>query len=348
MAIRPKKKPRLKPPRRTRSHLVKWGRSLRERGAHSLVVGLAQFVAHIGEDLASIQNAITDGAFQQMGRIESPESWESMYLRPDRLFQFLGNHAADSPGDEADGIALGDVARWYAISSRVVDRMSQEKWAANINELFNDCDFQLAMMEFRGFVSHCVRSFEEMLESGTLNDFSFVGDELFFSQQAQFLVKVFWPSICEHGETPNSLYRRARLGNVSAIEKLVAIDLRILRIPIIAELVEDWRATGDVQKYSLIAKAMSNLPRKRASPRNEKIRALSLVWGVGRLLALPDRAGPSIEELRGAFDAAAKDRGLAADPHLPAGEEALRKGVSRMSKKLPADLWDMFGRKAVP
>ncbi len=348
MAVRSQKKQSRKPPRRSRSHLVQWGRSLRERGANLLVVGLAQFVAYIGEDLASIQNALGDGTFQQLGRLQSPEVWESFYLRPHKFIQFLGNQTASGSEVEAAGIPLGDLTRGLVISGRVCERMPKSELLADINELLNDCEFQLKMMELRGAIAHKLEAFEKLLETRTLETVAVCSDELAFSQQAQFLMRVFWPCICEFGQTPFILYRLAREGNVSAIEKLVRIDARVLRIPRIADILEDWRAKGDVPKCEIVAKAQEAPRRKRASPRAEKIRGIALIWQAGRLMDRFCGQSLTIEDMRDAFDAAAKDRGLTADPHLPAGEEALRKGVSRMSKKLPADLWDMFGRKAVP
>lgn len=140
-----------------------------------------------------------------------------------------------------------------------------------------------------------------------------------------FWIRVYLPCWLLYGELPARLLRKARQGNIDAIDKLIRLDSSTIFDPKISTLVHKYRAY-DKMKHDIIISAFSNPPKTRATIRRVKAFIAALIkvtsFAFGQELTEPD--------IRGLFDAIAKDQGTGEiDPHIPDSPHAFYMAIQR-------------------
>src|SRR5690606_20005672 len=127
-----------------------------------------------------------------------------------------------------------------------------------------------------------------------------------------------------YGEYPTNLLRRARGGDLEALDMLLKLDKSLIFEPRIAELFRQESLSSRRARYLKICKSLQSLPRQ-LTEKQSKMKAAALIKCM-----MP--GGIDTPEIRKLFDgvAAASTSGKAiSDTALPESPEAMQKAVRR-------------------
>ena len=209
-----------------------------------------------------------------------------------------------------------------------VDELSQSK-----DELANYRLTETDISEAKQFWDNLLTlSFEDMLsgfENQPLEEHVAANVELYLSKhkmEMSFIFLVFTPCIMLYKTHPATLYRKARLGDVSAIDKLLRLDPLMLHDPAIGQQIQKIRLKGKQAMYQNLVDAP--LKPIKAKLTNGKIKA-SMATLIS-MMADGIKQPLTSTEIRRLFDAVAQD----ADKHdidtsLPDSPEAFYKSIQR-------------------
>lgn len=145
----------------------------------------------------------------------------------------------------------------------------------------------------------------------------------------QFLLCVWIPSLVLANDYPSRLMRRARAGDMDALEHLLRLDKTVLQEPRIAEQLQDAWMTPRRARFRRLAAAIAGKP-KQLNSKAVKMRLAALA---SRFFQL--EVAINSTELRDLFDIAmTMETGgrQKVDTDLPESPEAIGKGVQRMRK----------------
>jgi hypothetical protein len=151
-----------------------------------------------------------------------------------------------------------------------------------------------------------------------------------FQTEFIFLLKVYIPCVFLFRKHPTKLYRRARLGNLVALDNLLRIDKAVLCDPQISKHLYLASAAKNRSKFEKLAKAVEGNLSERL---NDKKTKLILA---GFLSVFSEKLGYKLSatDIRALFDAVVADRGSgeSIDTDLPKSPEAFSRAVSRERK----------------
>ncbi len=151
-------------------------------------------------------------------------------------------------------------------------------------------------------------------------------EELRPSGILQFLVIVWLPCILLAHDYPGRLLRRARQGDIEALEHLLRIDKTILHDPRIAEQFRDAWFIGGRRKFDRMTKALAGKP-KQLSSKTTKIRLAALAsrfhQGAGGI------DSPELRELSDILQSMHTKGKERIDSELPESPEAFAKAIQR-------------------
>lgn len=149
-----------------------------------------------------------------------------------------------------------------------------------------------------------------------------------------FLTTVLVPCWFEYREFAAPLFRRARQGEMEALEKILWLDKNAIHDPRIAKELHLASQKPDGARYRRIMRALENPPKTKLSPVKVKI------WMSGLILLLSEGFAHKLStpEIRRLFDALAYDlHGKYYDDDITLEEDAFRKAVTREK-----DFWKPF------
>lgn len=155
--------------------------------------------------------------------------------------------------------------------------------------------------------------------------------EHFYSQpEVLFFLKVWAPCILHYKTSPTMLIRKARLGKVSAFEKLLRIDNSVLFDRKLSELFHQYKGKRNKQVYQKLLLAFRSPIPAKTSPKYVKVFASGIISRFS--VAMGERlTEPEIREL---FDAIAQDKGHGLqDEDLPLSPDSFAQAIRRESKK---------------
>ena len=138
-----------------------------------------------------------------------------------------------------------------------------------------------------------------------------------------FFLRVWVPCLFLYGEYPGKLLRKARLGIIDAMEKLLRVDPSAIGDKIICE--QFHRASGKENKsdFNILVKALQKRPKGKVTQRKTKYSIAGLISA----LSNGSLTEPSIRRL---FDAVAHDvKKEDIDTNLPDAAEAFSKAIQR-------------------
>ena len=148
---------------------------------------------------------------------------------------------------------------------------------------------------------------------------------LTFSDEGFFSFRIFLPCWLHYFETPTDLYRKARLGNLDALDKLLRIDKRVIADSKISRHIAQYGTDPTSPEFRKLVKAIEGAPRKLNVTKVKTFLA-ALLYGLSRHLGSP-LTYPQIQAL---FDQSAKDRGIGLyDPDLEMAPHSFEKAVRR-------------------
>ncbi len=141
-----------------------------------------------------------------------------------------------------------------------------------------------------------------------------------------FLVTVLTPCWFEYREFAGSLFRRARHGDIQALEKILWLDKNAIHDPRIAKELSLASKKPDGARYRRIMRALETYPKTKLSPMKVKIWLAGLI----SLLSQGFQNKLNAPEIRRLFDALAYDlHGKYTDDDITLEEDAFRKAVTR-------------------
>jgi len=145
------------------------------------------------------------------------------------------------------------------------------------------------------------------------------------SGEGFFTFRIFLPCWLYYFETPTGLYRKARLGNFDAMDKILGIDKRIIGDTKIARHFAQHGTDPASPEFKQLIKALEGAPPKLSVTKVKTFLA-ALLYGLSRHLGSP-LTYPQVQDL---FDQSAKDRGLGlTDPDLDMSPHSFEKAVRR-------------------
>jgi len=151
-----------------------------------------------------------------------------------------------------------------------------------------------------------------------------------FQPEFIFLFKVFVPCVFLFREHPTTLYRRARLGDLDALDNLLRIDKAILCDPQISKHIYLASLQKSRTNFERLAKAVEGSLSGKLDSRKTKFILAGFLSEfsekLGRRLSAPD--------IRALFDAVAADMGSGEiiDTDLPDSPEAFSRAVNKERK----------------
>lgn len=144
-----------------------------------------------------------------------------------------------------------------------------------------------------------------------------------------FFIKVFMPCFLMYKTYPIKLFRKARLGDIDALEKLVRLDDSIIL---------DKRISKIYHSSSTKRSVKERLNNSLASGPKEKVDRKKVKMSLGGLISFySEKLGKRINEreIRHCFDEIAKQKGNGdIDVDIPESPEAFAKAIQRERKEL--------------
>ena len=325
-----------------RSFLAEWSAHQMKRGVAPVIVILAEGLACSADDLTEALNLKVDRRIQKFGDLASVARWEEMFRRPDRMMESLlnsiGGLIETSVADEP--IGLGTLLRWFEVSARAVERMARKTPSTLMDMLIET----QKSGELNAAIAEGLR-WRELFRGLMDEDEQLIPDRVAQSVEMQFVLRVWWPCWCRYQMSSRDLFLQAVSGRPDAVEKLLSLDLRNQQIPCINAWFSRWEDIGNQDACAIVARAMEPSRERRSSPNETKLLMMAFILELQRQLKYGCRQrvrSLTIEELRGALDAAAKDKGggIGCDEALPQSCEALRRALTRA---MPREHWKRLG-----
>ncbi|WP_319471300.1 hypothetical protein [uncultured Pseudodesulfovibrio sp.] len=145
------------------------------------------------------------------------------------------------------------------------------------------------------------------------------------SDEGFFSFRIFLPCWLQYFEHPTSLFRRARLGDLDALDKLLRIDKRVIADTRISRHIATHGINPQRPEFRRLVKAIEGAPRKLSVTKVKTFLA-AFLYGLSKHLGSP-MTYPQIQDL---FDQSAQERGLGlTDPDLEMAPHSFEKAVRR-------------------
>jgi len=145
------------------------------------------------------------------------------------------------------------------------------------------------------------------------------------SDEGFFTFRIFLPCWLHYFETPTALYRKARLGQMDALDKLLRIDKRVIADTQISRHIAQHGTNPTSPEFKQLVKALEGAPRK-ISVTKVKTFLAAFLYGLSKHLGSP-LTYPQVQDL---FDQSAQERGLGlTDPDLQMAPHSFEKTVRR-------------------
>jgi len=212
---------------------------------------------------------------------------------------------------------------------------------SQIDPLQNFDKYPRVKKSVNNFIKDLVKDFFQLTvgiyKSITLDDSIDENDKLDIPEHLQkpemlFFTKVFTPCFVIYGELPGFLMRKARLGDIVALDKLLRIDKTAINDPIIGEQFHLASLDKDKTKFQTMVRALEGSMQGKAS--SQKVKSII----AGFISVFSESLGHRLNstDIRELFNAVAVDRGYdeLIDHDLPDSDEALSQAILRERKIL--------------
>lgn len=146
--------------------------------------------------------------------------------------------------------------------------------------------------------------------------------------EIKFFFRIWIPCWFLYGDYPWRLFKRARVGEVDMIEKLLGLDTRILNDPKISEYLHDAKEKGKRRTLGRLAEALQKGPKSKITLKKVKYKIAGLISVISEILG--DRLSEG--EISALFHAVACDLGKEdGDPDIPDRDKtgAFAKAIQR-------------------
>lgn len=145
------------------------------------------------------------------------------------------------------------------------------------------------------------------------------------SDEGYFTFRIYLPCWLHYFETPTGLYRKARLGNLDALDNLLRIDKRVVADSKISRHIAQYGTNPASLEFRRLIKALEGAPRKLSVTKVKTFLA-AFLYGFSKHLGSP-LTYPQIQDL---FDQSAQERRLGlTDSDLEMAPHSFEKAVRR-------------------
>jgi hypothetical protein len=139
-----------------------------------------------------------------------------------------------------------------------------------------------------------------------------------------FLVNI--PCWLLYRESPTHLYRKARTGDVDALEKLLRLDALMIHDPLIGKQIQKLRFNRKTSAYRILLEAPLKSPKAKITRKKMKYAMAGFVSALSVIIKQP----LTEPEIRSLFDAVSQDAGKGAiDTDLPDSPESFYMAIKR-------------------
>lgn len=146
------------------------------------------------------------------------------------------------------------------------------------------------------------------------------------NMELSFVFMIFLPCFFLYKLTPGRLYHKARIGEVSAIDKLLRLDPLMLHDPAIGKQIQKIRLYGRTTTYQNLIEAPLKPLKFKPTPGKIKASMATLISMIAASIHHPLTS----TEIRKLFDAVAQDADKRdQDNSLPSSDEAFLKSIQR-------------------
>ena len=148
--------------------------------------------------------------------------------------------------------------------------------------------------------------------------------------EINFVLRGWMPCWFLYGEYPPRLLRRARLGDLSAMEKLLRLDTRVLNDTKIGEYFHQSKEEGKKATVDRLIEALRKGPKRRITIKRVKYNIAGLI----SLISIIFRHKLTEPQIKTLFDAIARDTGRdeLIDNDLPESTQAFARAILRERK----------------
>jgi len=269
---------------------------------------------------------------KQLTSLETPpdlDQWINLYKNHRRVEKCL-KHFFMQFGEVAE-IAI-DIFDALKLSRKARKRLGSKKF----NQLLREALMKLSSDEWRELQESLFAFLQislDILENDILGELDEETirriKELFIQPEMLFYIRVQIPCWLFYGEFSGFLLRKARLGNIDAIEKMLRLDPSLINDAKIKRIFHNSAWSGKKSTASRISSALTKTPTKRISLKRVKSSAAGLISALAKLLYVKVTA----PEIRKLFDAVAEMSGQGEiDIDLPESPIGLSKAVQHESQ----------------
>lgn len=190
-------------------------------------------------------------------------------------------------------------------------------------------DKKLYMAEIRSFNNRLKSESERIMN----DDFAYISkidaNNSLSKVEYLFLISVIMPCLVIYGELPSSLIRKARTGDISALEKIIQIDNSSIHDAGISKFMHNLSLTNKIKYNSLCRLLLKN--NRNVSKKTIKMNFSAILSQVSKLYGRALNISPlTSEQIRSKFDDNARKQGLGLiDIDLPDSPEAFYKQMYR-------------------
>jgi hypothetical protein len=291
----------------------------------------ACLIAYSAKPVAALLSEVQSDASLRSGIRISPELWPLLYRRHRKLRTVLTQTLCTYAVNRGKFTFAEKLIFRYAMEEMLKERPASRGGSP---ELLGRV-FREIVRSGRGLLFHHFVHVVEAQEDGLARTDSADAIE---TEEIAFFVTVLLPCWFEYEESLLPLFRRARKGDIAAIEKILWLDKNAINDPRIALHLREASAHPEGTRYIRMLGALEKSPEVRLSAARVK------TWTAGLIALIADLAEYSLPRpaLRELYDALAHDlQGTDTDAELP-NDDAFWVAVNREK-----DFWRPFARQTI-
>ncbi len=287
------------------------------------LVWFANGIADFAQIAKEYSDMLAQGAQWKHLRPPPPREWLGLYKgHADVMAVVMQMLGSENPKGDVNAFrkALAEERKWHRTPLHERDRIARE--------LVQNPEF---MKSFKEGVELGMSVLDEQLKN--INDHILdreSEEEKQFQRfmdraEAQFFFSVTMGCWVHYGEQPQRLYRRARKGDIDAIEKLLRLDKSLVGDPHIAREFHDASKQASRGRFDVLCDALRKQP-KSLSHKAVRIKLAGLISKFGKGFA-DELTIPEILKLFDAFAAAYRRKPGTKDHHFPERPDSVARAV---------------------
>jgi len=292
---------------------------------------VACLIAYSAKPVAALLAAIHNDPSVRSAFKVSPTTWARLYRQHRRLRGVLTQSLCDYAVTQGKFSFAERLIVRYAVKEVMKDRPTSKRKSPDLlRRLLLDI-----IRSGKGLLYH---HFVRVVEAQEASDVAVDSNEVVQMEEVAFFMAVLLPCWFEYEEALLPLFRRARKGDIAAIEKVLWLDKDAIHDTVIARHIREASTHPEAVRTLRMAGALETRPKVQLSRARVKVWTAGLVALIGDLsdCSLPQ---PAIREL---YDALAYDlEGSDADRDLPE-DDAFRVALNREK-----DFWKPFARQTI-